>query len=129
MCQSEKEEGRGVKSWQGKPGMLLRNHKVLLLEYGGSDTKDPRSIFIHMPTCLAIPMNMKVCRDSCRAVSGTKCVPVLRSTTGSSSLSLSRGLEVVVCTVLGERWTRGGRGRARGRGGRRRRRRKYGEEG
>ncbi|EKX43468.1 hypothetical protein GUITHDRAFT_163854 [Guillardia theta CCMP2712] len=35
------------------------NHSVLLIEYGGSDVQDPRSIFIHMPTCLAIPMNMK----------------------------------------------------------------------
>ncbi|HEY0745689.1 MAG TPA: choline dehydrogenase [Steroidobacteraceae bacterium] len=30
------------------------NHKVLLLEYGGSD----RSIFIQMPSALSIPMNM-----------------------------------------------------------------------
>ena len=29
-------------------------HRVLLLEYGGSD----RSIFIQMPTALSIPMNM-----------------------------------------------------------------------
>jgi choline dehydrogenase len=34
-------------------------NSVALLEYGDSDRSDPRDIFLHMPTALAIPMNMQ----------------------------------------------------------------------
>jgi choline dehydrogenase len=35
-------------------------HRVLLIEHGSSDMKDPRDIFLHMPTALSIPMNMSM---------------------------------------------------------------------
>jgi choline dehydrogenase len=66
VAEAVKQEFDYVIVGAGSAGCVLANrlsedgkHSVLLLEYGDNDRADPRDLFLHMPTALAIPMNMQ----------------------------------------------------------------------